>query len=323
VIFRDADGRHHLADGWHRFKAHAQLGHQTLLADVREGTQTDALWFALGANRAHGQRLSQRDVRHAIELALGAWPDQSTKIIAEQIGCSQPYVASIKGALLQLSADFASRVTGKDGRTYKPNRPTTYKAETRTEIAALVKAGEPSMVICNKLGVRAALVADVRRELGVRQADMTRGAIEGRREEMRRLATEGHSSRQIAATVGIREETVRRTLGRMGVQVIADTVTRGLHKHDPRRIVTRIVMDAENLTEGVDLIDFTALDHADITDALASLKKSRDRLSAFIRRLMQEQQHGQAAANGGAASVEDPAGPVRADRDPAGPRHAA
>jgi hypothetical protein len=35
------------------------LGLTEIAADVRQGTQTDALWFALGANRAHGGAADQ------------------------------------------------------------------------------------------------------------------------------------------------------------------------------------------------------------------------------------------------------------------------
>ena len=55
-------------------------------------------------------------------------------------------------------------------------------------------------------------------------------------------------------------------------------------------------MDAENLTADVHLIDFSALDRAQIADWLDSLTQSRVKLGAFIKRLTQEQkQHGEAA----------------------------
>ena len=91
VVFR-ADGADLLADGYHRVFAYRKAGRSEIRADVYHGTREDALWFALGANRAHGQRLSGADKRRAIELAYRAWPDLSQVRIAAQVGCAQPYV---------------------------------------------------------------------------------------------------------------------------------------------------------------------------------------------------------------------------------------
>ena len=74
VIFR-AKGTDLLADGFHRVHAYRRAGRSEIEADVYQGGQDEALWFALGANRAHGQRLSGDDKRRAIEIAYRAWPD--------------------------------------------------------------------------------------------------------------------------------------------------------------------------------------------------------------------------------------------------------
>ena len=58
-----------LADGSHRLRAFRRAGRGEVEADVYAGTLDDALWFALGANRAHGARLSRADKKHAVELA--------------------------------------------------------------------------------------------------------------------------------------------------------------------------------------------------------------------------------------------------------------
>ena len=93
VVFR-ADGAEMLADGYHRVFAYRKAGRFEVPADVYHGTREDALWFALGANRAHGQRLTGADKRHAIELAYRAWPDLSqVRIAPTQVGCTQQYVS--------------------------------------------------------------------------------------------------------------------------------------------------------------------------------------------------------------------------------------
>ena len=89
VVFR-ADGAEMLADGFHRVFAYRKAGRSEVPADVYHGTREDALWFALGANRAHGQRLTGADKRHAIELAYRAWPDLSQRRIARSCRVHSP-----------------------------------------------------------------------------------------------------------------------------------------------------------------------------------------------------------------------------------------
>ena len=114
VVFR-ADGAEMLADGYHRVFAYRKAGRSEIPADVYHGTREDALWFALGANRAHGQRLSGADKRRAIELAYRAWPDLSQVRIAAQVGCAQPYVGEVR-AQLKATFELPDRVVGVDGR---------------------------------------------------------------------------------------------------------------------------------------------------------------------------------------------------------------
>lgn len=93
VLFHDGN-HYYLGDGFHRVMAARRAGWIDIGAEVRQGTQQDALWFALGANRENGQRLTAADKRHAIALALAAWPDRSMHQIADQIGCTlQPQQA--------------------------------------------------------------------------------------------------------------------------------------------------------------------------------------------------------------------------------------
>src|SRR5688500_13986666 len=56
VIFHDGSAAY-LADGFHRVLAARRIGAASIVADVRAGTTTDALWYALGANNTNGQRL--------------------------------------------------------------------------------------------------------------------------------------------------------------------------------------------------------------------------------------------------------------------------
>lgn len=121
IVFRDKN-TDVLADGFHRVRAYQEAGRSEIEADVYQGKRDEALWFALGANRAHGQRLSGDDKRRAIEIAYEAWPDVSQVRIAKQVGCAQQYVSRIR-AQLTTSGMLPDRVVGSDGRKRPATRP--------------------------------------------------------------------------------------------------------------------------------------------------------------------------------------------------------
>ena len=122
VVVFHADGNNVLSDGFHRVIAYRKAGRAEIEADVYHGTRDDALWFALGANRAHGQRLTRADKQHAIELAYRAWPDLSQHRIAAQVGCTHQYVGKVR-AQLATSCQLPDRVVGIDGRRRAATRP--------------------------------------------------------------------------------------------------------------------------------------------------------------------------------------------------------
>ena len=72
-----------------------------------------------GGNRGAG--LNAADKRHAILLALKAWPDKSSSQIAQQVGCSDQYVLDLRKQVPS-SWNLPSRVTGKDGKSYPAAR---------------------------------------------------------------------------------------------------------------------------------------------------------------------------------------------------------
>lgn len=296
VLFHDGN-QHYLADGFHRLMAAQRIAWRELDADVRAGTKEDALWFALGANKTNGKRLTDSDKRHAIEIAVAAWPERSAGDIAAQVGCGSSYVSKVRGAMLPQSPQVeVPQVVGRDGKRYPAVRRTEAEQARRQQVSEMVRAGRSNDDINQAIGkIRHDLIADVRRELGMARADQSRGAVAERRQRMREMAASGHTSIQIASAVGLSDRGCREALRAEGIQVLADRVTSGTRRHDANRIVERIVMDAENLTEGVNLIAFADLDRSRLADWLGSLAQSRDKLGAFIRRLMKEQQHGQVA----------------------------
>ena len=131
ILFHDGS-QHFLADGFHRFMAAQRLQWREIDAIVHPGTKDDALWFALGANRINGKRLSEGDKRHAIKVALMAWPARNPREIAEQIGCDRSWVTKVKAEdVTQSQPD--SRTTGRDGKSYPASRTDKAQASQPTK----------------------------------------------------------------------------------------------------------------------------------------------------------------------------------------------
>lgn len=120
VVFFDGD-KHWLADGFHRVAAHEAAGVEDVLAEVRQGTREDALWFALSANKRHGLPMSPEDKRKAVRLLLGVekWAGMSNAAIAKELGISDHTVADVKremGHPTSQSARLEGKTEGTDGK---------------------------------------------------------------------------------------------------------------------------------------------------------------------------------------------------------------
>lgn len=299
VLFHDGS-QYFLADGFHRVLAARRNDWRDIDAEVRVGTKTDALWFALAANKANGRRLTEADKKHAISLALRAWPDRSANQISKQIGCDVRYVSRLREAAIQdgTSPNLGVRVTGKDGKSYPASKAAA--AEIRSQefvaVAEAINAGEQAKSICARLGVRGEFVAEVRRDIGDKVIDNTHDGIAERRKQISALAAKGFSTRQIADAVDIDPRRVSVIAKQEGIVIHADQVMARTKHHDANRIVDTIVTDAENLTAGSELVAFAELDAERLNVWIESLLKSKRALSQLIDRLKKEQsKHGQAA----------------------------
>ena len=85
------------------------------------GTREDALWCALGANRAHGQRLSAAHKKRAIQSGardlVGQEPAADRKADRMLPGLCEHIRAQVIG-----SNRLADRTIGKDGTSYPARR---------------------------------------------------------------------------------------------------------------------------------------------------------------------------------------------------------
>lgn len=108
-----------LADGFHRFLAARRNEAATIAAEIHDGSRTDALRHALGANATNGIYRSNADKRNACEVALEEWPNMSNAVIAELCKVSPDLVRRCRLEMEKLNRiESPKEVTGKDGKQY-------------------------------------------------------------------------------------------------------------------------------------------------------------------------------------------------------------
>jgi transposase len=214
TLFRDpaaSTNQYSVGNGWHRIRACQQVGYREIDAEIREGSPTDALWYALGANRTNGHRMSPKDKTHAIQLALETWPEKSTSVLAEQIGCSQSLVQQVKAeAQVSSPTNLPERVIGKDGKGYPARRSTAS--------AAAVPPFEPEH---ETAPAAAGTTNEAGRDRKHYPADRPKSAPvdDPHHDAIVAAVREGKRSKDISKELGVREEavaTARRELGVAG-----------------------------------------------------------------------------------------------------------
>jgi ParB/Sulfiredoxin domain len=100
VVFHDG-ADYWLADGYHRVEAAHKIEHETISADIRQGTHRDAILHGISANATHGLRRTQADKRRAVEALLAdpEWARWSDRKIAEAAKVDHKTVAKIRREL--------------------------------------------------------------------------------------------------------------------------------------------------------------------------------------------------------------------------------
>jgi modification methylase len=90
-----------LADGFHRMRAAQKAGLTEIAAEVRQGTQRDAILCSVGANAENGVRRTHRDIRQAVEMLLRdeVWKGWSNPEIALHCRTNQTLVWRMRKAL--------------------------------------------------------------------------------------------------------------------------------------------------------------------------------------------------------------------------------
>jgi hypothetical protein len=100
VVYFDGTD-HWLGDGYHRVEAARKIERATIEAEVREGTQRDAILHGIGANANHGLRRTQADKRRAVERLIKdpEWAQWSDRRIAQIANVDHKTVGAIRREL--------------------------------------------------------------------------------------------------------------------------------------------------------------------------------------------------------------------------------
>jgi len=141
IVFKDGEG-YLLADGSHRLCRSQAKRCSEILADVRDGTRSDAIKFALAANTTNGLRRTNADKRNCVEIALKELTLSSNRAIAELCAVSDMLVADVRRdqGEGEVQDSGNSTHTGKDGKKYPAKKlaPRAKKAH-RNGAAAQVR----------------------------------------------------------------------------------------------------------------------------------------------------------------------------------------
>lgn len=136
TVFHDGTD-HWLADGFHRFFAHRKIGALTIEVEVIQGTQRDAVLYAVGANAAHGLRRTKEDRRKAVLTLLqdAEWSAWSDREIARRCSVEHRLVASVRASLaapslVQNTSEKSDTGASAGERTYTTKHGTTAKMKT-------------------------------------------------------------------------------------------------------------------------------------------------------------------------------------------------
>src|SRR5262245_49710584 len=120
-----------LADGFHRYGGAKLANREFIEAEVREGTQRDAILYAVGSNGTHGLRRTNADKMQAVQLLLAdkEWAAWSDRVIADACKVSHTFVSGVRASVGNV-ANRGRKRTGRNGRHYKATKPKKPKART-------------------------------------------------------------------------------------------------------------------------------------------------------------------------------------------------
>jgi len=125
VVFFDG-ANYWLADGFHRYFGARDAGESAIDAEIRTGTQRDAVLYSWGANDKHGLPRSNADKRNIVTAILKDEQGRqgSDNKIAKDFGFSHPFVGNVRRSLETVSSEKSTE------RTYTTKQGTTATMQT-------------------------------------------------------------------------------------------------------------------------------------------------------------------------------------------------
>src|SRR5262249_47223100 len=140
-----------LGEGYHRVAAARKIGHDTITAEIKEGSSRDAILYGVGANATHGLRRTQADKRRAVEKLLKdpEWARWSDRKIADIAKVDHKPVGTIRR---ELAGEFPATQPTGEFPTRKPNG----KPSNRTSLLGDVLHHIPDDVLiaeCRRRGL--------------------------------------------------------------------------------------------------------------------------------------------------------------------------
>lgn len=184
---------------------------------------------------------------------------------------------------LKAAADAEARkIKGKDGKHY-PANPIADKIRT------LAAEGKNSSDIAAEIGKTPGYVTNIAARHGIEiTSGNTRSAVAARVAKAKEMAASGHTSRQIAAALGMERAGFSDWRKRHGVEVPADDVVGQTRRLDHDRIVAEAVSSLDGIAMGLGLIGAPAdagLDLDQIEGWVTSLHSSLTVLIQFRKQL--------------------------------------
>lgn len=147
IVFKDAKGKHWLADGFHRCAALASLPEaedgtpRAIEVELREGSRRDAQLHAIGANFSHGLKRSNADRRKAALMLLtdATWGKRSDTWIAKQANVSQPFISKLRGSQNVMSDEPRETADGRVMNTSKIGKPAATDEQIASKLTSQIE----------------------------------------------------------------------------------------------------------------------------------------------------------------------------------------
>jgi hypothetical protein len=104
-------------------------------------------------------------------------------------------------------------------------------------------------------------------------------------QQIREMAAKAYTSRQIAASIGVQPDHVRRLAADAGIELQADRAIGRVRPIDSNRVVAEAVSTLEHLPDVLELVAFAELDRESVEEWVSSLRRSLRALQRFTKEL--------------------------------------